>query len=243
MQSSQFIDENIEKVPGWLLRDAAYLTLYLIDIQSRITTGSLMEIGVYGGKYLSILYQGSRSDPSAKIVLGIDIYTDISEDDVTANIIAACGDSSRLRLLKADSTTLKAETLLDQFTGARPRFVSIDGSHISEHVCSDLCLAESIIGDCGIIALDDFLNPLAIGVSAGFYKFFMNSKETLVPLAYGSNKLYLCTKASKGYYEDAIFRFVMDYEFLPTAQDFTSRQLRGRQWIEQKIFANKLLIL
>jgi Methyltransferase domain len=243
MESCHFIEESINDVPGWLVRDAAYLTFFLVDVQQRVSTGPLMEIGVYGGRYLSILYEASKSDSSARVILGIDIFTDISEDAVVSNIRTVCGDVSRLRLLRTDSTLLRGDGVLDSLLGMRPRFISIDGLHTSEAVCSDLLLAEAIIGASGIVALDDFLNPLAIGVCGGFYKFFMGSTGLLVPLAFGSNKLYLCTKASRGFYEEAIFRFARDYDFLPTTKDFAARQLRGRQWIEQEMLSHKVLIL
>jgi hypothetical protein len=243
MLPNRFIDESVENLPGWLVRDAAYLTFFIADAQKEVTSGPLMEIGVYAGKYLSILYEASKNDPTANVILGIDVFTDVSEEAVASNIRTVCGDDSRLRLLRADSTSLQANSVLDCFAGTQPRFISIDGLHTSEAVCSDLILGEAIIARGGIIAVDDFLNPLAIGVCGGFYKFFLMSTGTLAPLAYGSNKLYLCDKESRGYYEEAIFRFVDDYDFIPAAKDFAMRKLRGRQWIEQEILSHKVLIL
>src|ERR1700722_1355912 len=167
MPPSRFIDESVENLPGWLVRDAAYLTFFIVEAQKRVTSGPLMEVGVYAGKYLSILYEASKSDPSANVILGIDVFTDVSEDTVASNIRSVSGDDSRLRLFRADSTSLQPNSVLDCFAGTRPRFISVDGLHTSEAVCSDLVLGEAIIATGGVIAVDDFLNPLAIGVSGG----------------------------------------------------------------------------
>jgi hypothetical protein len=241
--SNPFIDSEIGKMPGWLDRDAAYLTSHLITQQSVVAKGPLVEIGVYGGRYLSVLYEYSKSDPDAAVILGIDVFTDISAAAVSANIHSVCGETKRLRLLQSDSRKLSAENVLAECQEVRPRFISVDGLHTSEGVASDLNLAERVVSTSGIVAVDDFLNPLAIGVSGGLYSYLLVQRGTLVPLLYSSNKLYLCTKESREFYVSIVLKYVHAYTFLPTVQDFNARSVRGPAWTHQEILGKPVLIL
>jgi Methyltransferase domain len=242
MQPDSFIDETVGSIPGWLSRDAAYLTRFLVEAQREVTVGSLMEIGVFGGKYLSVLYHSSKNDVGAN-VLGIDIFTAIPENDVSDRIRSACGDTDRLILWKADSTQLSADLVLDRMRGVRPRFVSVDGLHTAEGVHSDLALVEKVIGPAAIVAVDDFLNPLAIGVCNGVFSYFLRNTSSLVPLVYSSNKLYFCTRPYRMHYAKALAEYAQEHSFLPTVQDYNSRSNKGVQWIEQEILAKPVIIM
>lgn len=243
MDPSRFIDETVKSIPGWLERDAAYLTRFLLKLQESVTVGSVMEIGVYGGKYLSVLYEGSKSDPSCKVVLGVDIFTAIPQHKVSDQLQSACGDIDRLTLLEADSTKLGADLLLERMKGLRPRFVSVDGLHTADGVSSDLALVEKLIGPSAIVAVDDFLNPLAIGVCNGVFSYFLRNTSALVPLVYSSNKLYLCTRGSRARYARALVDYAREHPFLATVKDYDSRSKKGPQWIEQEILSQPVIIM
>jgi hypothetical protein len=243
MPANKFIDEDIQAIPGWLVRDAAYLTLWLLERQLGLASGPMMEIGVFGGKYLAVLYHGSRHDRLSSTVLGIDIYSDISRAAVTENMGAVCGDLSRLRLVETDSSRLSAEEVLASCTGQRPRFVSVDGSHLAQGVRSDLALVEKVIAEAGIVAVDDFLNPLAIGVCNGFYEYFLRAESDLVPLVYSANKLFMCTRQSHAHYRTGLDEYVDTHQFLPTVADYTARKPKGKAWVEQEILSQPVLII
>src|SRR5690606_5984717 len=74
----------------------------------------------------------------------------------------------------------------------RVRFFSIDGGHWRSIVASDLSLAEAVLADQGVIALDDFLRSEWPDVSLGFFHWYENGPKSIRPFAVGHNKLYLC---------------------------------------------------
>lgn len=243
MQPNPFIDEIVSSIPGWLVRDAAYLTRFLLKAQESVTVGSVMEIGVYGGKYLSVLYEASRTDPSCRTVLGVDVFTSIPQSEVSKLVNSACGERDRLDLVAADSTKLTPNFVLERLKGLRPRFVSIDGLHTAAGVHSDLTLVEKLVAPSAIVAVDDFLNPLAIGVCNGVFSYFLTNTSGLVPLVYSSNKLYLCTRASRARYQTVIAEYATSHLFLPSVLDYNSRLERGREWVEQEILSQPILIM
>lgn len=180
--------ETMDRIPGWLRVPAAAFTYYLIAGSS--TTGSpIVEIGVYRGKYLSVLRAASSANTQ---IVGYDIYPHNQEQAILRDFRNAFGDTENIHLIKADSTTLTPERVL-QDCGARPRFISVDGSHEAGPVESDLRLATAVLAPGGIVAADDFLNPFAIGVNEAFYRyqFETSSAEPLVPFAFVTNKLFL----------------------------------------------------
>lgn len=235
-----FIETKLDSVEGWLVKDAAYFSYFLIKEQEKFTDGSILEIGVYAGKYLSLLYEASQGTNDE--VLGVDIFSGVSEQVVSDNIKTICGDNDRLKLLKKDSTLLSRDEILNAL-GRQPRFISVDGLHTPNGVYSDLKLSESIIADFGVIAVDDLLNPLAIGVSNGFYKYFIEEKSELTPLVYTANKIFLCKNKHKEHYERIIDNFISKYEFLSTVKDFNKRKNRGLDWIKQEILSSYVYIL
>jgi len=45
---------------------------------------------------------------------------------------------------------------------------------------------------------------MAIGVSEGTYRYFLNSDNNLVPFAWCANKLFVCRRACAGKYADMV---------------------------------------
>jgi hypothetical protein len=99
----QFIDKELPKIEGWLLPEAAQLTVSLMRTQdSHEVGGPLLEFGVWRGKYLSLLYHASRER-----VIGIDIFEwGNTPEEVWNTFKRIFGDPSRLVLTRADSRDL-----------------------------------------------------------------------------------------------------------------------------------------
>ena len=158
--TKQFLAESVDTIPGWLTDTAALMTAHLAAAQTaRGTRGSVFEIGVYAGRYLALLY---RLFPDARVT-GVDLFRGISTKDVTAHFQRVFGDTERLDLVQQDSGKLDAAGVLDTLHQVRPRFISVDGDHGAKAVAHDLALAADLLGEGGIIAVDDYLNPMAIG--------------------------------------------------------------------------------
>src|SRR5438270_905230 len=114
---SQFLSTKVSPIPAWLNDEAALLTAHLTALQrSEGISGPVLEIGVFKGKYLSVLYE--LSTPGGRVV-GVDLFVgailpSAVTGEVRRYIATACGDDSRLRLLVGDSTAMGADTLREE---------------------------------------------------------------------------------------------------------------------------------
>lgn len=229
-----FLATKVEAIPGWLHVEAALLTAYLSAAQHAAgMRGDLLEIGVYKGKYLSVLCRAST--PGEKVV-GIDLFIGAEDaatiavvtDSVRANIAAACGDAARLAILVADSFSLAVPELRARAKSDSFRFISIDGGHTKELVYHDLELATALLSEGGVIALDDAFNHTTPGVIEGITEFFFCNKPALAPFAHCYNKLFVTTPAHHARYLQQTLDLLEAIPWLPTRERTLSAR-RGNQ--------------
>lgn len=215
----RFFASRVEPIPGWLNIEAAALTARLAASQHAAgLSGPTLEIGVFKGKYLSVLYEFSRPDET---VVGVDLFVgagDLREvvEGVRANIAAACGDNRRLRIVVEDSMKLAAPRVRKEAGADAFRFISIDGGHTREIVYRDLSLAAEVLQRGGIIALDDAFNHTTPGVIEGITEYFFRHKPALAPFAHCYNKLFVTTPEHHQRYLADTWRFVEEATWLPT---------------------------
>jgi predicted O-methyltransferase YrrM len=214
-----FVQTRVGPIPGWMYPEAALFTAALARAQRALgVTGPTLELGVFQGKYLAVLYR--LSDP-AEPVVGVDLFVGAADKEaaagaVRANIAAACGDASRLRIVVADSLELTGEKLA-RGAGARDyRFISVDAGHTRELVLRDLETATPLLRPGGIMALDDAFNFCTPGVIEGIAEFFLRRKPALAPFAHCYNKLFVTTPECHARYLDAARSFVEEMDGLPT---------------------------
>lgn len=238
-----FIQTGFQKIGGWCIDEAAYLTCCLLSSQSDAgRSGGAFEIGVYQGKYLSVLYHCARAFNWPTV--GLDTFQWSSSDAVIASFKDVFGSISGLTLLTADSQMLQPDQILSEFGGRRPHFISVDGDHGATAVCADIAFAKSILGDGGIIAVDDFLNPRAIGVSEGTYRFFHTTNENrLLPFCYSSNKLFLADIADHNTYRQAVMEFASQMPEIQMCKEFNTLLRDNRNYVEQQLLGGPVLIL
>ena len=104
-QDIAFVKAGFQEFKGWCLDDAAYLTCCLLARQEETGhAGALFEIGVYEGKYLSLLYHAARR--TGLPVSGADIFQWSSPSSVMDTFQRVFGGTKNLRLITADSTKL-----------------------------------------------------------------------------------------------------------------------------------------
>jgi hypothetical protein len=176
--------------------------------------------------------------------LGVDTFAWSSPEGVLSTFASVFGSTSSLQLIRADSRTLTREQVITALGGQEPAFVSVDGDHGAPAVCRDLAFAKSILADGGVIAVDDFLNPRAIGVSEGTYRFFIEThEESLRPFAYCANKLFIAQTSYHDRYRSAIFAFVEEMPALASTREFKRMAQLGRDYVEQPLLGSKTLIL
>ena len=216
---ADFLAARVEPIPGWLHPEAALLTAHMAAAQhSQGVAGPTLEIGVYKGKYLSVLYQVAQPDEA---VVGVDLFIGAPDygqivATVRSNVAAACGEAARLRIVVADSLELTSERVLAEGGGQLFRFVSIDGGHTPQLVFHDLETCVPVLRDGGIIALDDIFNFLVPGVMEGINAFFLQRKPGLAPFAYCYNKLFVTTPDFHARYFREALEFVDQATWLPT---------------------------
>jgi len=238
-----FVQDRLGRIEGWLLDGAALMTLALLRAQEQAgISGFAFEIGVFRGKYLSVLYQGTLD--AGDRVVGVDTFEWSTQEETLANFTAAFGEHDRLTLFKQSSRTLGTETILEAGGGRKPRFVSVDGDHTADAVHADLILCSTLLGERGIIAIDDFLNPHAIGVSEGAYRFLLGAEgASFKPFAYCQNKLFVCRSEDHAFYLEQAWAFCDEHADLPALAGFHGMLKNGRHWVEQTLLSAKCLIV
>ncbi len=226
-----FLAERVDAIPGWLHVEAALLTAHLVEAQREAgLSGPTLEIGVYKGKYLSLLYWLSCP---GEVVVGVDLFVGTPDargdvELVTANVAKACGEAKRLRIVVADSLELTSDALAKETGGAPLRFVSIDGGHTREIVLRDLESSYPLLGKGGIMALDDAFNSTTPGVIEGIADFFLRGKPDLAPFALCYNKMFVTTPDFHATYLREAQRFAEETTWLPMHERTRARQAENR---------------
>jgi hypothetical protein len=194
-----FISAVVDPIEGWLDRFTAKRTIDLLDRQEELgVTGPLYEIGLYRGKYFSILVRaGLRTNDR---ILGLDTFEYVARSDFTAGFLVSFTsvdgspstslDALGVRLIEGRTTDLGVPELREHL-GSAARFISIDGSHEYDDVLWDLSVAREVLKPGGLIAVDDYLHPVCLGVTTATDRFLAQTTD-LVPFAYIANKLFLC---------------------------------------------------
>lgn len=183
-----FLSDRVHAIPGWLGDYAALRSMELMRWQTtKGLSGPALEIGVYAGRYFSVLQRECAFAGEAAV--GVDIFHRVSEEEVRANLAGA----TNISFLHGSSKNFDAARLLHELS-AQPRFISIDGSHLLDDVKHDLDLSDEILADHGIIACDDFLNPVRLGVAQAVHEKLVKD-DTLVPFAVIQSKILLCRPA------------------------------------------------
>ncbi len=228
-----FIEEKLPGIIGWLTNDAAYFTSYLMNSQAeRQIEGPAVEIGVYHGKYLSLLmHQCLKHD---QIVVGYDIFEQSHSDTPRNHAKELFGSSEKMLIAKGSSSALSGRQIRNQ-AGGRPRIMSVDGDHSAKGALNDLYLAQAVIHPRGVVVVDDVYNTFAIGVSEAFFRYLLSWRGKLVPFAQIGNKTMLCHASEHAAYLATSLQFVADCPELPINQRFAENRLKGEGWVIQRL--------
>lgn len=233
-------EEHVEGIPGFLFPVAAGGTAWLLRHQEASgIRGGLLEIGVFQGKYFAVLARSAQTGGDR--LLGIDSFV-YSDEALVGRALDRHPDtrSADWRLWAKPSGAVTGQAIRSELAGPA-RFVSIDGSHDAPDVLADLGLAESVLSQVGVIAVDDFLNARALGVGEAVHRYFA-SRPPLLPFALFGNKLFLCRAAAAERYRDVVDGF-FEETGLPEGQAYRDLSRLGREHVEQTLFGSRLLVM
>ena len=231
--------DKIDKINGWLNRVTGIRTMEILEWQSaQGNKGDLLEIGVFCGKYFSLLVDAARRHDCH--ALGIDTFEFAPPQRVTKEMTQLFGNNAgdRFTLWKRPSSTVTA--LEVNATIRSPRFISVDGAHDYGNVYRDLLLAEAVLSPGGIVAADDFLNPLTLGVNQAI-NHFLSQPRAVVPVAFIANKLFLAHRSMESEYRTAIEELIVKGAE-PQSVNFRRKMTHGRHHVEQDFYGHKVLI-
>src|SRR5262249_5991667 len=185
--------EAFHHIQGWYSFDAALMFMAYHQILSRHTPAAdVLEIGVHHG--LSAIAIASLRGARARLV-AVDLFENLQDRNISRsgegvlslfrqNFESFYPDPRFLEVLVRPSTELRPRDLGFGFT-----FCNIDGGHSRAETLSDLRLCHAISVPGGLLALDDYFNPLYPGVCEGAVEFMLQHPGALRPLAIGYNKV------------------------------------------------------
>lgn len=84
------------------------------------------------------------------------------------------------------------------------RWVHIDAEHTGVRVAGDLALAADLIGESGIICLDDFFSFRYPQITGAVYKFLLDRQPEFQLVFASSNKGYICRSTAFRRYDEVI---------------------------------------
>ena len=233
-----FIKQTPDQIPGWLLHYAARITIALINYQDEIgISGSFMEIGVFAGRYLSLLYRAAKR--SGVEIVSLDPFEHFSPEQIASFVGAAHLDD--ITCLKGFSADFKSPEVLASLR-APARFVSIDGSHDAVDVLYDLELADQVLHPRGIVSLDDFLNTECLGVVEAVSR-FLQRKPQLIPFLFTSNKLFFASLRTAPMYYEFLDRFAVDDIENAQSVEFAGLRKRSKMLRQTDFYGHSVLVM
>lgn len=206
-----YLDDGYDKVIGMSSRFAAAVCCGLMRIQSELgVKGPVAEVGAFEGRFFIALAKALRDDERA---LGIDVF-EWPNAEVINRFEANCarhGVPAEQRITwKADSNKMSPADLLAKLRGQRVRLIHVDGEHTQAALTKDLELATSVIGDGGVIVLDDMLHPGYPTLMVAVQAYLERHPEMTVlciidrELIVAATKFILCQKTWFKRYEEGL---------------------------------------
>jgi hypothetical protein len=212
-------NERFGALDGWFNDQSAYVWDCLLDFQQmRGIEGPLYEIGVFRGKSAAMCCLHAKKQEHVVLV---DPYR---PDEVKATLAAAKNDN--LIFFPCRSAALPPAAI-NPYIG-QCRWIHIDGDHTGHSCTLDLNLANSLLGDQGIIVVDDFLSPAYPNLTAAVFIYLYNNPFALRLFLCGFNKGYLVRPRS--------CRMYLEY-----VRDGLQNDLRARNYGEKITILKKTL--
>ena len=238
--NAEFLKQVTDPLAGWLYSLTAIRTLDLLDWQvANGVRGGLFEIGVYQGKYFSVLLRSGNA--AGENIVGVDTFQFAPLPQVMDLLGKNGVDTSRVRMIERPSTKVAASEVTG-LLGGKARFISIDGSHLKPDALNDLRLSDELLSDQGIIAADDVLNCLCMGVTEAVCEFLPTMKSRLVPFGYLPNKLLFCRPAMRETYTRVLEDALLAHPHDQIGENFKNNHQRDRRSVITEFVGSPVLV-
>lgn len=172
------IDKAVNKIPGWL-RDVDHelIKTFLDATADVVGHADLAEIGVYMGRSAALIGTGLQPGETFTVLdlFGADAETPDNEAENAAQYPHLTQERFERHYLSVhDSLPTIVAAASDEFTqhvaADSLRFIHIDGSHLFDHVVSDVESARTTLKSDGIVVFDDIRTEHTPGVSAAVWQ-------------------------------------------------------------------------
>ncbi|TQF73947.1 class I SAM-dependent methyltransferase [Rhodococcus spelaei] len=187
--------KNLNRVPGWFWPlDQALFRVFLAESRRIVGRGDLAEIGTYFGK--SAILIGSSLAPGETFTV-VDLFgspaDDIENNEENARNYGKLTEQRfRSKYLEFhDSLPVivhgSSSIIANRASHGTHRFVHVDGSHLYEHVKTDVESTRTLSAPQGVVVFDDIRSEHTPGVPAAVWAAI---DRGLNPIALSPAKLY-----------------------------------------------------
>ena len=174
--------DSFARVPGWFSPDAYLLiTAYNQLLADYGLAGDVLEIGVHHG--LSAIGMAALRGEEGRFIAVDPFPAPDMRPRFLENLSSFYEDLSFLTTIEAPSASVRPRDLGSRFT-----LCHVDGWHGERETYADLELSAAILRPGGLVALDDYFNPVFPGVGEAAVRFNIEHPGTFRPVAIGFNK-------------------------------------------------------
>ena len=207
-----------KKIDGWCKVEAAAIWDCLLDAQRATgVEGHMLEVGVWHGK-TAVLLAMHRGEQESLLLL--DKY--LQRPAVEASLsLAGHPENSYLHVIEGDSFGFDASPWVPSPAGTF-RYVHIDGEHSGRAILNDLSVADGLLGDDGIVCLDDFFKTEYPQITQATFAWIADHPDALQLFLVGCSKAYLARPA----FVDRYLRYCRD----DLVDDLADRGLTMTVW-------------
>jgi predicted O-methyltransferase YrrM len=185
----------LDQVPGYMMPEAMAVWDTLLEFQeTNKISGGLLEIGVFHGKSAVLLGLHCKKDEPLVLV-------DLNDFGAKEAVRKLTGKDPLYIL--ADSHLVVQRPELVALAG-KFRWIHVDGDHTSRGVRNDLDIGNRLLGDDGVICIDDFFTASFPQITRVTFEFLKAHPDELRLFFCGYNKGYLCRPEKERDYQEFI---------------------------------------
>jgi hypothetical protein len=246
---SHYARRGIEVFDGMLNKTSAVVAagaLTVLKNQGRFTNETaFLEIGVYKGKFFSLVEYASKG--TGLYLIGIDPFTleGQSKSEILQSFSQNGLETGRIDVIEGLSTDPNSLNSLIKILNNRQLVLChVDGSHKEQDVYNDLTMLDQFVANDGIVICDDFWNKSQLSVTTAVFRYVLSETGNLKPFLLANTKLYLARKNHLDHYRKAFAElFLINTQFV-AFEEWTYKRSNSDWWhTEQKMSSYNVLLI